>query len=112
MTQTQVSPSNGAGGHGGHGGGGGGGVASTGADGSGGVGGVGGVVEIKKEKPPRLETPDFMAELNQDSSDETAADLANLERFISEDTSDVIINADTFKVGARTVFYWVLIGFT
>ena len=37
-----------------------------------------------------------MAELNGDS-DETAADLANLERFISEDTSDGIINADTFK---------------
>ena len=40
-----------------------------------------------------------MAELNQDDSgdDEAAADLANLERFISEDTSDGIINADTFK---------------
>lgn len=51
---------------------------------------------MKKEK--RCDTPDFMAELNGDScSDETAADLANLERFISEDTSDGIINADTFK---------------
>lgn len=50
--------------------------------------------EMKKEK--RCDTPDFMAELNGDS-DETAADLANLERFISEDTSDGIINADTFK---------------
>lgn len=49
---------------------------------------------MKKEK--RCDTPDFMAELNGDS-DETAADLANLERFISEDTSDGIINADTFK---------------
>lgn len=50
---------------------------------------------MKKEKT-RCDTPDFMAELNGDS-DETAADLANLERFISEDTSDGIINADTFK---------------
>jgi len=54
--------------------------------------------EMKKEKQTRCDTPDFMAELNGDScSDETAADLANLERFISEDTSDGIINADTFK---------------
>ena len=53
--------------------------------------------EMKKEKRG-CDTPDFMAELNGDScSDETAADLANLERFISEDTSDGIINADTFK---------------
>lgn len=50
---------------------------------------------MKKEKQ-RCDTPDFMAELNGDS-DETAADLANLERFISEDTSDGIINADTLK---------------
>ena len=49
---------------------------------------------MKKEKQQRCDTPDFMSELNGDS-DET--ELANLERFISEDTSDGMINADTFK---------------
>ena len=76
--QTQVSPSGGSGGTG---------------DGS--ATAASATAEMKKEKT-RCDTPDFMAELNGDS-DETAADLANLERFISEDTSDGIINADTFK---------------